>query len=134
MSEDKMNQAWGPKAVAKVKSKSNAKSSYMKLVKGENKVRFLGHPVFTNILWTDAAGDKLQKYVVPDSYVTRMEALGYSITPNVILKVIDRNESAMQIQIIEKKDSVFSQVFKYSETIGEGLGSRKPSAYGSNIY
>ena len=118
MTEDKLNKAWGKTAVEKAQTKTS--NSFMKLVKGENRVRFLGVPAFINILWHDK-----KKYIVPESYRVRLESMGYDVVPNVALKVIDRKESEIQLKIIEKKPSVFLPVFDYSAETGEGQGSIK---------
>ena len=83
-----------------VKNPQAAKTEYMRLTQGSNKVRVMGNPVQFYVHWVQTQDGSKRKIVSPISspdLVRRLEDSGFKRQPKWLIKVLDRSDDGFKL-------------------------------------
>jgi len=115
---------WGDVKTSKT-SDSGAKTGelFLKLDSGKHKIRLVGKPHEMWLCWINK-----KKYVVPESYISRLEHIGCKPRLHYAINVFDRADTEKgltRLKILEKGTQVFQHFSTYFNELEIDPGSAK---------
>ena len=103
----------------KTTGKSNS-NLFMKFVPNKaNRIRIVGELKAINNAWINGT-----KFVIPNDYVEKVEALGHDVRQNVVCNIIDRADEKLRFKIMEKGPSVFRPIITRFEEVKDENGDQ----------
>ena len=122
-----------------VKNPQAAKTEYMRLTQGANKIRVMGNPVQFYVHWVQTQDGSKRKIVSPISspdLVRRLEDSGFKRQAKWLIKVLDRSDDGFKLLEVGSQiyngirnlynDSSWGKVTTYDITINRGPKGAQP--------
>ena len=122
-----------------IKNPQSAKTEYMRLTQGSNKIRVMGNPIQFYVHWVVTNDGGKRKVVSPISspeLVRRLEDSGFKRQPKWLIKVLDRSDDGFKLLEVGSQiyngiralynDSSWGKVTSYDITINRGPKGAQP--------
>jgi len=122
-----------------IKNPQAAKTEYMRLSQGQNKIRVMGNPIQFYVHWVQTQDGSKRKIVSPISspeLVRQLEDSGFKRQPKWLIKVLDRSDDTFKLLEVGSQiyngiralynDSSWGKVTSYDITINRGPKGAQP--------